>query len=714
MFEDSEKTKELEKLGDLNTQIFEVLKEEPKESNEEIQEEGENFFEKPTKISLKKRIKTWWNKCSKKQKIGIISGVVLFLAVLVLGVLLLSGLNKKEEKPKQNDIVFEEENYRYENGNLIFLNKNKEEIGRYTCENKDEKLCFVAYYSNEENLDVEKIVYEDNTPVLIRSSIILDTYVFISDNPKKETENIKLYNIKEQKNMGNYKDIKKGSSNNYILKNENNLYGTIEINEQGVVPKLNFNYQYLGFMANSKNAYVATENNRNFVVDESGKNLSKAVFGTIKSINENYIATKLDSGKYEVYNYNNQSVLNESYDYVSLYGDFVILINDTNMYLKFYDKNKLNEEAIILNNKDYVKTSVYDNNKNLKETKMSFGVEENNEIITITVAKNSENNVVMINKAEGVLSKSIRNINYFDGKLYIYNDIEKTNLMGAYTCSNKNDIGAGVTNLKNCGIAEDTIFEDNDAEIPGSVGAIPIFNERFVFIYDNPDLVNDTSKTIVLYDLKKSTSLGKYREVNTYSYTGTKDITFSTTSDLQVVAKNPSGNYGVLKITKDDIAGHIGFNYSSIERLRDTYVAKDSTGFLLLSKTNGSSLTKTISYKIRNYNKKYVKVKRDDGKYYIYDYENKAINTKGFEYVELYDTYFAGVVAGNKLGVFTYEKPDFERLENNIISGNEFISLHSTKYYGNGILAFKLEGENILVDGVKKDQVVKKTSSGIE
>ena len=60
------------------------------------------------------------------------------------------------------------------------------------------------------------------------------------------------------------------------------------------------------------------------------------------------------------------------------------------MNLKFYDKNKLNEDAFNLSNTSYVKTSVYDNNNTLKETKESFSIEENNNIITITIKKDND------------------------------------------------------------------------------------------------------------------------------------------------------------------------------------------------------------------------------------------------------------------------------------------------------------------------------------
>ncbi len=694
-----EKTKELEELSDINNQIYEV-NENPVNTEEKIEEEkpAEEFFTKPTKVKLKDKIKTWWKKRTKKQKILIISCTVLMLILIVVGIIfLVRALTKKPEASAPKEVIVQEENYRYENGVLIFLNSNKEEIGRYTCENQNEELCFVSYYT-EDDFDVEKKVYENNSPLLTRSAIIEDTYVFINDNPRHEDEAIKLYNIKEQKSDTTYKEIKKVEKNKLIVKNENNLYGLIEIANNVITTKLDFTYEFLGFTPNEKNALVSIQSGRNFIIDETGKNLSKAINGTIKNLNGTYVKVKLEDGKYEVYNYNNQNVLNESFDYVELYSDYVVLINDTKMYLKFYDKNKLNEEAIELSNKDYVKTSIYDENNTLVETKECFNIEENNEIITINVVSGTDSKTVMVNKAEGTLNKNLRNLNYFDGKLYIYSNTEKTNLLGTYTCSNKNNVGSGVTSLTNCTLATDTVFEDNDYEIPGSVGAIPVFNERFIFISDNPDLVNENNKTVVLYDLKKNTSLGKYRNVNTYSYTGTKDITFSTVTDLQVVAENQSGNFGVIKINLSEIKGHIGFNYSSMERIRDYYVAKGPHGYLLVSKSNGAESSSAIQYKIRDYNKDYVKVKRDDGNYYIYkiqDMQGKSINEKGFQYIELYDDFFAGVDNNNQLGVYTY---DDNEAKNNLIIGGELIQLDSTNYYGNGTLAFKINGISILVD----------------
>ncbi len=699
-----ETTRELETISDLNNQIIEVEEANKEVDNATLKSEinADTFFTPPTKVTLKDKIKNWWKKLNKKQKIMVLSGIIVFIFAIVLGVvLLIKNLTKEEEYVEPPEVIVQEENYRYENGVLIFLNNKKEEIGRYTCENQNENLCFVTYYSTEDLFDVEQKIYENNEKVKSRSSIILDTYVFINDNPKSEDTKIRLYNMKENRIENVYQLVKKVDANKTIVKNEEGLYGVIELNADSILTKIDFIYPYLGFIPNEKNYYVALQNEQNLIIDENGKNVSKAINDSIENFTETYIKALNNEGKYVVYNYNNQKIFDESYDYVALYNDYAVLINDNKMYLKFYDQNKLNEEAILLKNKNYVKTSVYDTNNVLKETRESFYLEENNGIISITIFDGNSSSIEVVNKNEGNLSKNLRNMNYFNGKIYIYSDTAKETLLGSYTCANKNNVGSKDKTLNNCKLAEDTIYEDNDYETPGKTGVIPLFNERFIFISDNPELVNENSKTIVLYDLKKNTSLGKYRSVNTYSYTGTEDITFSTVTDLQVVAENQNGNFGVIKINLTEVTGHIGFNYSSIERLKDYYVAKDANGYLLISKSNGASVTSAILYKIRNYTKEYVKVK-NDGKYYIYDYQGKQINTaeNEFKYIELYDDYFAGVDSNNQLGVYTYLHP-----EKNILSGNEQIQLNITNYYGNGVLAFKINGTEVLIGNSDKTYI---------
>lgn len=685
---ENEETKVLYDLSDLsneeeqNNQIFEVNNTTNLENNpmEEVPK-TEGYLTNPPKKKFKAKIKDWWKKRTKKQRIGLIILLCLVIILIAVGIFFLVKEITKKPVVEPVEVIVQEENYRYENGTLIFLNSEKEELGRYTCKNQSEKLCFVSYYSNEDNFDTEKKVYENNAKIKVRSAIINDEYVFINDNAREADDTTILYNIKEEKEEGNYNLVKKGGKDQYILKNKEGNYGLVDFSGATFAPKINFTKEYLGYINNDTNDYVALENNKQVLVDENGNNISKPFAGKIKNFNKTYVKVQQNAGKYEVYDYNGSNIFNESFDYIELYNDFAALLNGKELNLKFYDTNKLNEEAILLNNLDYVKTSVYDEKNKLINKKEAFSIEENNDIITITIVNGDSTTTTTVNKAEGTISKNLKNINYFNGKLYIYRDANKKDLLGTYTCANKNNINSSTTSLSNCSLAQDTIFEDNDYEVPGVVGAIPIFNERFVFVNDNPDLVNDANKTIVLYDLKNNNSLGKYAAVNTYSYTGSNEISFSTVNDLQVVAKNKSGKFGVIKVGLSEVSGHIGFNYTEMEALHDYYVAKDANGYLLLSKANGASITSAIPYKIRNYNEEYVKVINNNS-YYIYDFKGKQINNDGYKYIELYKDFFAGVSNNNVLGLYTYDAP------RNSFLTNDDIRLNLTNYYGNGTLAF--------------------------
>ena len=108
--------------------------------------------EKKPKEKKKGKLKEKWQNLSKRTKIIIIVSSVIVL--ILIGVLLFFCLRKKDEKPVDNipDVILEEDNYRYENGTLYFLDEDENDIGSYECENKDENTCYVAYLSNNDDL----------------------------------------------------------------------------------------------------------------------------------------------------------------------------------------------------------------------------------------------------------------------------------------------------------------------------------------------------------------------------------------------------------------------------------------------------------------------------------------------------------------------------------------------------------------------------------
>ena len=133
-----------------------------------------------------------WKQMPKKKKIILIV-ILSLIIILVVGLILFFALHKEQTGPS---VILQEDNYRYENGKLVFLNKDKNEIGTYECEHKDENLCYVAYYKDEDNLDIDVYKNEDDSSYLKRSLIYKDNFVFITDTSDNKNTNVKLYNIK--------------------------------------------------------------------------------------------------------------------------------------------------------------------------------------------------------------------------------------------------------------------------------------------------------------------------------------------------------------------------------------------------------------------------------------------------------------------------------------------------------------------------------------
>lgn len=645
-------------------------------------------------VKKNNKIKKWLSNLSKKKKIFIISFLIILLfAVSFVIFLCLKNDQKEEVSPQVEDVIVQKENYKYVNGSLIFLTDNGEELGSYECKNKDENLCFVSFYSKEDNFDTYKKIYDDNTEILERTPIINNNFVFINDD-KTSNGIIKIYNIKEQKTLDEtYLLVKKANDKEqgFVLKDSLSNYGVVNIKEAGITTVIPFQYDYLGVVSLSDEYYVSKQDNRNIILSDKGKNLSKNIPGNIKNLNKKYIKSIDEVGKYDVYDYNGKLIFSD-YDYVELYDDYVALIKDNKLMLKFYDKAKIHEEEIDLFNNNYVKTSVYGKDNKLIETKESFYVIENENKINVSVIKENEIKETSLNRLEALKSRNLKYINYFNGKLFIYKDLEKTNLIGTYTCSNKNILTNENEELDNCYIAKNTVFETNDVELTGVSSLIPIFNERYIFLIDNPDLVNEDNKTIVLYDLKDKKSISKYSAVNTYSYSNMDEVIFKTESNRQIVAKNKNGKYGVIKLEENNIKAHIPFKYTSIEKLGDYYSVNNGNGYTLLNKDSGVALfEETIPLKIRNYNDNYVTC-MENNLYYIYSHDGKKINETGYKYISLYNAFYAAVNNENKLSLHLYQKPKENFLDSEIL-------LNLNNYYGNGMVAYKIDvsGLNYIV-----------------
>ena len=160
----------LEEINNNANEIVEI------DENEEISNTQYDMEQVNMPKSKKEKKPSKWSKLDRKKKIIIIVSIVIVLLVIV-GVILYFLVFKKDntvDKHKDPVVIIEKDNYRYEDGKLIFIDKDKNELGSYTCENKSENLCYVANYSNEDSFDSFKRVYESGLTINNRTDIIIN------------------------------------------------------------------------------------------------------------------------------------------------------------------------------------------------------------------------------------------------------------------------------------------------------------------------------------------------------------------------------------------------------------------------------------------------------------------------------------------------------------------------------------------------------------
>lgn len=610
-------------------------------------EEKINTKEKDKKNKKdKKSLKEKWNGLTKKQKIITITIIILVLIVVITLILLLvlkDNKKKPVEGPKDPDkpeVIVNEENYIYKDGILSLIDKDKNELGTYECKNKDEKLCYVAYYSSEDEFDGIKYIYEDESEIKRRSPIYNDNYVFINDNENESESSIILYNIKEQKEEGIYELVKGFKETNYVIvKDNNNKYGSFEITSEGPVEKMKLTYDYLG-MKSSDSKVVAKTNNKYFIYNQEGKLESKGLNYPIKNYNNNYIV--IDNNGEALYDYKSKQVIEGSYDYISLLDDYVGLVKDNKLYIKDYKNNKYNEEGIELFNSYYNELNIYNAENTLTSTKYAYKINIIENTIDVTyLNKNDKDKNVTISINEGKLSSNFANLNYIDGKLYFYKEENKKTLLGTYNCTNKNTIEKDTNTLNSCYVASN---KDN-------TGWLPIINERYVFIVDS--LAKD-NKTIMLYDMKNNKT-SRYISVDTGINVSENKITFVYNNNLHIIAENRSNKFGVIKI-EEEVKSVIPFDYKSISKLKDYYLGETSSSTYLLLNNTGNEATEKFGSKIVDYNGNYLKT--EDNK--VYDFKGNEISKEDYLYVELKDDYYVVINKDNKLDIRKYNDENFK------------------------------------------------------
>ena len=597
---------------------------------------------------------------SPKKKIIVIASIILALIIigLVIYFLFIKPHHSEDtKKPNKPTVIVEAENYRYQDGTLTFLDVNENELGTYECTNKEEKLCYVASYSDEDNFDISKNVYENNTVIPKRSKIYLDNYVFINDSSSEEEPSLILYNIKDQEKLGTYKLVKGFSDSDYvILKDTNDKYGTISFEDDTYKTKVEFGFSYIGMLNKDSNLVIKNENNY-YIYNQAGEVQSKALAYPIKNYDKDHIIVE-NENNYYVFDYSANQIFNEEYEYITLFDKYAVLIQNQTLYLKDFENNKYLEDGIDLNSKDYTPLNVYDKNKIFIEKKEAFNLSINDNIITVSYKNHNTPKEKTINIYEGLASSKISNLNYFDGKLYIYKDDIKSELIGVYTCSNKNILNSADDSFKNCTIAQESFFSTNEIETDNTenLGLLPIFNDRYAFIEDTLD----TSKpTITLYDLKDKKTLSKYSSVDAGNYTTEPNLTFIETEEAYVMASNKSNKYGVIKISKDRVSSAIHFEYNKIEKIKEYFMATGNADNYMLIDSKGEIITDKLGRKIVDYNGEHLKTMDSSGRYYVSDFKGYSFDSTGYLDITLGSDFYAVVTSNYNLDLAKYDDPTF-------------------------------------------------------
>lgn len=659
-----------------------------------IEERKEKRSQKKEKKSFKEK----WQNCNKKKKIIIIvSSIVLLAVIIVLVIYFLGKKDNTPEKKEEPNVVIQKDNYRYENGKLILLDENDTKIGSYECKNKNENKCRIAYQNNEDNFDEERFVYEDGTKIKFTTPIILNKYAFIYDNRDENNGMIFQYDMSENKIIENYKSVKYYAfiEDEYlILENDESKYGLFKIEENGLTKLIDFKYDYLGIKQEEFKEYkelVAKKDDKYLIVDIKGAEVSKKISNEIKSFNKKYIAVVDESGLYNVKDYRNNTIFKNEYNFLILKDNFVVGVSDkTKIKVLDYNEILLQNKDITVPNEYYNKTFVYDKNDNYLETHESFWVLNNDSSVSIEYYKNdSDVESKVVNIYEGIVSNEYDYVSYFDGILYIYEEQEKTNLVGQYKCTNSNNISSVNATYDNCYLAKESSLSDNELNSKNnSLGYLPLINKRFIFINDS---IDESKNNIVLYDLKKKESLGVYLEIDAGIYSGAKSLDFITNNNLKVIAKSANKRaYGVITITKDSVSQLLSAKYDYIERISSYFEVKNPGDTYQLFDESGEELTNEVSSKIVNFTNNYIKTKNNN-LYSIYSF-NREQYIENKEYIELKNGYFV-VIENNIVNIFEY---------------SNFKEAYGTYKLEN------LEGKYTYVSSNNKDSIKVRNESGLE
>lgn len=699
-----EATKEVITLHDLSLEALNNLEEKDEEVTEEVdvedldenmekadlvfktevetKEEVKEELAKEKKENIFKKLAKKWKSLDKKKKIIVICVAVVLVLLIAVGIFFLVSGNDGllDDTP---DVILESDNYRYENGTLIFLDGDSE-IGRYECEHKDETLCEVSYLTNDDAFDKTRMIDENGNDLTLRSQIYHNRYVFVTDRESTDTERIILYDMQENSTVQELKSVASYDDNYVALENTDNYYGLAQINDGEFKMVIPYEYEAVGVLPDQEEItrVMVQKDGSQYISDLSNKVLTKAFDETIVGANDRYVKTKDSEGAYHVYDYNVTELKDKTWDYVVLLTDYMITVEDQKLYVMNYEGSPMNREGIALNNENYNAVETYEELK-LIDTEKSFDYELTGTLLNINVYNGSDKENHSINLNEGRLSSLLAYLEYFDGKLYLYSDQDKNTLIGSYPCDTRNEVGDGTTSLERCRIASESFMRETtgntkETDESGKLGWIPVIGKRYAFIADGD--------TIVLYDFTDSKKLATYSNVDTRSYTGVSEVTFTDASSVSFIAQSKnSGKYGVARISSGGVTPLIAFEANSIKGLGNYYVV-EKDGTYALYDLDGSKKSDDKTSPIVDYHGDYLKTYKDNS-YFVHKFNGSVNDQNSHTYIELYDEYY--VTVDNKdINIYNY---DGENLTANLSSGTrDLLKVQIDNFYGSGAKAFSV------------------------
>ena len=625
---------------------------EEKDSNKKKKDDKKESEDEDDNEELFPKLKEKWKSMSKKQKITtIVIAVLVFIVIILLIVLLLSKVMKKEEvKPEQTEetVPVIVDNFYYKDGKLFFLDEQDKEIGSYECSNKDEKLCYVAVNNYYDTFDVAKHVNKDGTVKEQRMPIFDNDYVFVYDNKKEGEKNIELYSITDGQVVENYGSVKAYNEGYVIVEDKASKFGLLQIQNDTVTQVIAPEYSYLGMIDDEDNM-IALNTKGYYVVSKKNKLLNKALDSNleVKNYNNNFVVVK-ENNQYALYNYKGKKLVS-GYDYISLIDNYAILVNGKKAFVIDGSKNKYNEEGIALSSTDYVTTFVYDENGENTEIKRSYTTTKKNNDIEFAIYNGSEDaTYTQLSLLEGMLNKSIDYASYFSGKWYFYEDEDKENILGYYTCTNQNEVNSTKDGYKSCKVAKDTIYDDNDSTSDAEKkrsSVIPIINKQYVFM-------SDGNNNVALFDLKNKQTLGTYQSVNTYS--AASDAITHYSGKVNITVFNKKGKYGVIAIDGSNVSKKVAIDYNKLEKLGSYYIGLNTNNKWVV--VDNTSNPTEFPGKIEGFtsNLSFFKILMNK-KYFVFDYKAQQVVNTAFTYVAIYDNFFAGVDSNRNVAVYDYE-----------------------------------------------------------